>query len=136
MEGAHLSAKLMMQDGRVYVDSYGRPARLRSGPPAAPVITFPGNNDTIGDTLVVRGTAQPNATVTMKIQYVNRVLGIVGVRGTAGQQDIKVSPDGKWISAPINLASIFGRRDTEYTLSAVVLSTTNEQSAVTTVRFK
>src|SRR5207253_8432544 len=74
MQNAHLMATLVLPDGRVFTDSVERPATLQTGPPAAPIITSPGPNAQITDPLVVRGTAQPNSTVRLKIDYVSRLL--------------------------------------------------------------
>ena len=72
----------------------------------------------------------------LRSDYQCRALGILGVRWTAAAQEIKVGADGKWASQPINLNTLIGRRDAEYTLSAVAVSSTDETSPVTIIRFR
>ena len=136
MRDAHIATMLALPDGRKFTDTLERAISVNAGPPPAPSIIFPGPNDQFSNPLVVRGAAQPNSTVRLKIDYQSRALGILGVRGTAASQEIKVGPDGKWASQPINLNTLFGRRDAEYTLSAVTVSSTDETSPVTTIRFR
>jgi hypothetical protein len=137
MENAHLTATLTMPGGRKFTESYDKPARVRTGPPTAPVIEFPKPGDTLSNPLIVRGTAQPNSIVRLKVDYANRVIGgILGLKGTATQVDIKVDNDGKWQSPPLKVESLFGRRDTDYTLSAVAVNANEEPSPVTTLRIR
>jgi hypothetical protein len=137
MENAHLTVTLTGPNGRKYTESFDKSTRVRTGAPAAPVIEFPKPGDTLSNPLVVRGTAQPNSIVRLKIDYANRVIGgVLGLRGTATQVDIKVDNEGKWQSPPLKVESLFGRRDTDYTLSAVAVNANEEPSPVTTLRIR
>src|SRR5262249_13116993 len=108
--------------------------RISTGPPAAPVIVFPGKNDRLTNPLVLRGTAPPNSVVRLKIEYLNRVFGVLGLKGTADEEDIKVGPDGHWTSRPGDISTLLGSRGTEYTITALTVSRNNVPSTPTTLR--
>jgi len=136
MDKAHLIASIAAPSGRKYTDTFEKVATVRTGPPTAPVITYPGPNDRLTDPQVIRGTAQPNSTVRLKIDYTSKVLGILGVRGTAAQVDVKADKDGKWETKPLDVSSMLGSRGTEYTLTAVAINSNEERSQVTTLKFR
>lgn len=136
MENARLTATIVMPGGKKFTDTFGKMVKVSSGTPIAPVITSPGPDGAFSGPLVVRGTATPNSLVRIKVDYNSRALGVLGVKGTVAQQEIKVGPDGKWASTPIELSSLFGRRDTQYTLTAYTVTPTDERSPITTLRIK
>jgi len=137
MENAHLVVTLAMPNGTKYSDTNTRAVTVKAGPPAAPVITSPSANGRYsGGPLVVRGAATPNSTVRLKIDYASRILGVLGVHGTAAQQDVHVNADGNWASEPIDLTTVPGGRNTEYTITAVAVNAANQQSPATTMTLR
>jgi hypothetical protein len=136
MEDAHVTVTMTLPNGRKFTDTSEKAFSLRTGPPAAPVITFPTAADRFTNPLVVRGTAPPNSTVRLKIDYTGKVLGLLGVKGTASQVDVPVNAAGKWETPPLNLSNLPAARGTEYTLTALTVNANAQESAVTTLRFK
>jgi hypothetical protein len=132
---APLTVTLMTPDGEKFTEASERKVRVATGPPAAPAITYPGPADRLASPLVVRGTGTANSTVLLKIEYVNRVLGVFAVRGTAAEQEIPVDSSGRWVSKPIDISSVLGGRGTEYTISAVAVTPNNERSPISTLKF-
>ena len=84
--------------------------------------------------LVIRGTAAPNSVVRLKIDYVNRLFGVLGLRGTAAQVDLPVAKDGTWTSKPLDISSLLSSRGTEYTITAVAISQNEERSPTATLK--
>src|SRR5439155_1000551 len=133
---APLAVSLITPEGERFTDTTDRSVRIATGPPAAPLIAYPAKDQPLTNPLIVRGAAAPNSTVRLKFEYVDRVLGVLGVRGTADEQQIKVGADGKWASKPIDMSSLFGSRGrTEYTLTATAVSPNDEKSPATVLRF-
>ena len=97
---APLAVTLITPEGERFTDSTDRSVRI-ARTAAAPVIVYPAKDQPLADPLIIRGTAAPNSTVVLKFEYVDRVLGVLGVRGTADEQQIKVGADGKWALKPI-----------------------------------
>jgi hypothetical protein len=122
--------------GRTYTETSPDPVSVKVGPPESPKITYPGEKDTLTDPLVIRGTGVPGSTVRLKVDYREKVLGVLGVKGTAAQMDVVVRPNGKWESKPIDLGSLLRSRDTELTVSAMAVNSRQQESPLTTQRIK
>lgn len=125
---------LTTAEGEKFTSSTERSLQVATGRPAAPKITSPTDSDSLTSPLVVRGTAAPNSTVRLKIDYANPVLGVLAVRGTAAEVEIPVDKDGKWASEPINISSLFSSKDTRYTITATAVSPNEEISTPTTLQ--
>ncbi len=132
---APLTVTLVTPDGEKFTEVTERKVRVATGPPAAPVITFPGPADKPTNPLIVRGTGTANSSVLLKIEYTNRILGVLAVRGTAAEQEISVDSSGRWVSKPIDISSVLGGRGTEYTITAVAVTANNERSPISTFKF-
>ena len=136
MAGRPIAFRLRTPDGERFEQAGRNAARINTGKPPAPIVTYPGPGDAPADPLVVRGRATPNSKVRLKVDYENRLFGLVALRGTAVDAIVTTDRNGNWASAPINLGGIAGSRGVEYTLSATAISATEEQSDTTTARFR
>jgi hypothetical protein len=132
---SHLTASITASGGRKTNYTFEKNAS-RTGAPEPPIVTYPGPKDKITDPQAIRGTAQPNSTVRLKITYTSKVLGFLGARGIAAESDIKADKDGKWETKPLQLASVIGAQGTEYTMTVVAINENDERSSVTTLRFR
>jgi hypothetical protein len=136
LDKAHVTVSLTSPDGRKFTETHSEALSVIAGPPEAPKITYPGPNDKLTDPLVIRGTGAPNATIRLKLDYTEKVLGVLGVKGTASQMEVLVGPDGKWATKPIDLGSLTRSKDTQLTLSATSVNSRQQESPVTTLRIR
>jgi hypothetical protein len=127
--------RLTTREGETFTSSTDRQVEVALGPPAAPKIVSPKEGEAIPNPLVVRGTATPNSTVRLKVDYAEPVLGgALALRGTAAQVDIPVDKNGRWTSEPLDISSRFGSKDTKYTLTAVAVNKDEEESTPISLR--
>lgn len=131
---APVTVTMTTPEGEKFTSSTERSLQVTTGRPVSPIITFPKETGAITNPLIVRGTAAPNSTVRLKIDYVNPVLGVLAVRGTAAEMDIPVDKNGKWASDGIDISSLFNSKDTKYTITAATVSPNEEVSSPTTLR--
>ena len=136
VENARLTVRLVTPDGEKYVQQADRGFRVHTGKPIDPVITSPGPNDALSGPLVIKGKATPNTQVHVKVDYRNRVLGVVGVQGTASDTVVNVDKNGNWQTDPISLNGLFNSRGVEYTITAISTNAANEKSGQTTLKLK
>ena len=102
----------------------------------APVITFPGEKDAITNPLVIKGKATPNTQVRVKVDYRNKVLGLLALQGTAADTVVKADKNGNWQTEPINLSSLFNNRNVDYTITATSVNAADQESEPTTMQFR
>ncbi len=131
-----LAFRLKTPDGEKFEQAGRSAIRINTGKPSAPTVTYPGPNDAPANPLIVRGKATPNSRVRVKIDYQNKVFGLVSMRGTAADATVTADKNGNWESAPINVGGILGSKGVEYTITATAISASEEQSDTTTARFR
>ena len=131
-----LAFHLVTAQGAKYEQASHRAVKINTGKPVIPVITSPGPNQAPANPLVVRGKATPNSKVRVKVDYRNRVLGLVALQGTAADAIVTTDRAGNWQTDPINLGGILGSKGVEYTISATSINAANEQSETATTKFR
>ena len=102
---------------------------------AAPVITSPTDKASVGSPLIVTGTAAPNSRVRLKVDYVTTVLGALKLTGSVGEQVVDVDDQGKFGSEPINLGTLVKGKNTKYTITAVTVGASGQESEASKVEF-
>jgi len=127
---------LVTPDGQRFEQSSGRTIRVATGRPLAPVIVSPGPNSGLDNPLIVRGRAAPNARVAVRVDYRNKVLGLIALQGTAADTIVTADRNGRWETEPINLGGILGSRSVEYTITATAMNAADEKSDTTTLRLR
>jgi hypothetical protein len=135
VQHAVVAVRLTTADGEKFVQQSERAVTVNTGKPSAPVITFPGPNDTLTNPLVIKGKATPNMDVHIKVDYKNKVFGVLGLQGTAADAVVKADKNGNWQTEPINLNNLFSNRSVEYTISATALNAAEEKSEVASFKF-
>ena len=133
ISSAPVAVTLISREGEKYTSTTDRSLQVKTGPPPKPKFLSPKDGDAITSPLVVRGTAAANSTIRLKVEYANPVIGGLAVRGTAAQVEISVDKNGNWQSEPLTLSSLFGSRNTKYTLTAVAISQNDEESEPVTL---
>jgi hypothetical protein len=136
MGKSHLTASITAPGGRKTTYTFEKAATVRTSSLEAPIVTYPGQKDKLSDPQVIRGIAQPNSIIHLKIAYKSKMLGVLGARGTAAETDVKADKDGKWETNPLELSSVIGAQGTEYTLTVVAINGDEGRSPVTTLRFR
>ena len=131
-----IAFRLMTPAGEKFEQASGRAVKVNTGKPTAPIVTSPGPNEAPKNPLVIRGTSTPNSKIHIKVDYKNRVFGLIAVQGTAADTIVTSDKNGNWETAPIGIGGIMGNRGVEYTISATAINAANEQSETTTTRFK
>jgi hypothetical protein len=72
--------------------------------------------------------------VHVRVDYVNKVLGVVALQGTAADLIVDADRNGNWQTAPINLVRILSNRGVEYTISATAVNGAGELSPTTVLK--
>ena len=128
IESKPLAVRLVTPDGEKFEQASKNAVRVTTGKPTAPVVTSPGLNAAPTNPLIIRGKATPNSKVQVRVDYRNRVLGIVALQGTAADTVVTADKNGNWQTEPINIGGILGSRGVEYTISATAVNAANEKS--------
>lgn len=131
-----LAARLVTPGGETYTSQSTENVVISAGKPAAPVITQPGPGYAGSSPLVICGKAAPNTQVHVKIDYQNRLLGVLAVQGTAADLTVDVDKNGQWQTPPITLGGLLGGRGMEYTISATTVNAADQTSDTTQVKFR
>ena len=131
-----IAFRLRTPGGDKFEQSSRRPVRVSTGRPSAPVVTSPGPNQPPGNPLVIRGKSTPHSAVHVKVDYRNKVFGLVALQGTAADTTVTADRNGNWETAPINIGGVMGNRGVEYTISATAINAAQEQSDTVTTRFR
>jgi hypothetical protein len=135
VNGAHLVADLMAPNGAKFERQSDDVISVTTGKPAPPNIIYPAGNNAPSNPLVIRGTATPNARIRVTVNYNSKVLNVLAIKGTALDAVIQADRNGRWETPRVELNGLLNNRDVEYTISAVTVSGTNQQSDATVSRF-
>ena len=127
---------LVTPEGEKFEQASGRAVKVNTGKPTPPIVVSPGPNQAPSNPLVIRGTATPNSKVRVKVDYRNRVFGLVAVQGTAADTTVTTDKNGNWQTEPINIGGILGSKGVEYTISATAMNAADEKSDTTTTKFR
>ncbi|MCA1596880.1 MAG: hypothetical protein LC772_10720, partial [Chloroflexi bacterium] len=93
------------------------------GRPAAPTIDLPTAGSGIQAPLVVAGHADPGVQVHVRIEYDNRALSRIGLRGFSSDQTVTADDTGAWRTGPMSLDSLTPRaRHLAYVVSCEALN--------------
>ena len=131
-----LAFRLVTPQGDKFEQASRRAIKVNTGKPTPPVVTSPGPNQAPTNPLVIRGKATPNSKVRVKVDYRNRVFGLVALQGTAADTTVTADRDGNWQTEPINIGGILGNKGVEYTISATASNAADEKSDTTTTKFR
>ena len=131
-----IAYRLVTAEGEKFEQASSRAVKVNMGKPTAPIVVSPGPNQAPSNPLIVRGTATPNSKVHVKVDYRNRVFGLVAVQGTAADTTVTADKNGNWQTEPISIGGILGNKGVEYTISATSLNAADEKSDTTTTKFK
>ncbi len=103
---------------------------------AVPRITIPGNGDTVGKDLTVKGLADPGVDVKVKIVYRSKLLGLLTVTGVAAEETVKADDKGVWITRAIDLDKATGAKASSYTITAWAVAADGRQSEPASIEVK
>jgi len=134
--GQPVAYHLAMPDGTRYEQASGRAIRIATGRPLAPIILSPTANGVLSNPMIVRGKAAPFARVAVRVDYRNKVLGLIALQGTAADTIVTADRNGNWETEPINLGGILGSRGVEYTITATAMNAADEKSDTVTMRLR
>ena len=99
-------------------------------------MTSPGPNANVGNPLVIAGKARRNSRVQVRVDFKNRVLGLISLQGTAADVFANVDKNGNWQAEPINLGRGLINRGIEFTITATSINAVGESSEPTVIRFR
>ena len=140
IKNAPVTAHFTSSTGQSVTTTLASGLTIAAGAPNAPVITSPTENSTVTDTLTVQGTSSPNVTVRVNVTYISKQLGgLVSLDGAVGSKDVTADNNGHWAvtDMPLQTNSLFGfNRDTTFTVTAIAIAPSGEQSPATTVKVR
>jgi len=132
---APITASLTLA-GRTTTQTADQALNIAAGAPDRPTITSPQAGAAVGESLVLRGKAAPNATVRYRVDY-RGVLLIVPAGGTVAEGEVKANASGDWVTPEIRIGSApSGVRNVTYTATVAVVGAAGEQSETASVEFK
>ncbi len=137
VQDAPVTAKFAAADGTTVTTALKSGLTLSTGKPHAPQITSPSDGSQVGDTLTISGTSAPNATVRVTVDYVSRPLGgLLSLNGSAGSKEITADGSGKWSTNDFSASSnsLFGNRNTTYTITAITVAANGQESSPTSIK--
>lgn len=132
--GSKLSVRLITPAGEKFSQGATKAIEVKTGKPTAPKILYPKDSTSPSSTLVIRGTATPNTKIKLRISYRGKLAGLLTVKGSALDTTVTADKDGAWETQEVNLRGI--GNGVEYTLTAVSVNASDEESPVTTMTFK
>jgi len=136
VSGQPIAYRLAMPDGQRFEQASARSLRIAAGRPLPPTITSPAPNAAPSNPMIVAGRAAPHARVAVRVDYRNRVLGLVALQGTAADTIVTADKNGNWETEPINVGGLFRSRGLEYTITATTLNAADEKSEPAILRYK
>ncbi len=100
-----------------------------------PTITQPAEASSVKSPLTVKGTGVAESRVRLRVEYVTTVLGM-RMKGAITEQTVDVDSKGSFASQPVSLGTLVKGKNTEYTVTAVTVDTSGEESEPVVVTFK
>ena len=137
LNGATISGTLKVSSGQTYTapsDGTITVATEDAGSP--PVVSSPVAGRTVVSPLVITGTAPPNSSVHLTVEYSTTILGTFETTGELSDQTVGVNSQGRFQSSPVKLTTLLKGKNTEYTITAATVSANGVESEPTTVTVK
>lgn len=131
-----ISFRLLTADGQRFEQASRSVVRVATGKPVPPTVVSPAPNVVPANPMIISGRSARNARVHVRVEYRNRVLGVIALQGTAADTTVTADRQGNWQCDPINLGGILGNRGVEYTITATSINAVGEMSDPTIVRFR
>lgn len=100
---APVIVELIDEDGQVVREEASAPVVLGTRTAQPPRVLGPVAPVDLDAPLVVSGTAQPNATVQVQVDFTGRAFGAIPVNGTLGSQEVKADARGSWKTEPFEV---------------------------------
>jgi hypothetical protein len=122
-------------NGQTVTQTAGTSVTIAAGAPVKPTVTSPQSGATVGNTVTIRGTAAPNATVRYSVKYQGVIL-VVPASGTITDGEVKANDKGEWVVPDVRLSTAPGLSKVTYQVAATAVGAAGEESEVATVDFK
>jgi len=122
-------------NGRTVTQTAGDALTIDAGAPETPTILSPREGAAEGESVTVTGKAAPNMTVRYRLEY-KGVLLILPAGGTMTEGEVKADAQGNWRVADLRLSTPSGVRNVSYTLTAVAVNASGQESEAAVVNFK
>ena len=137
LNGATILGTLKVASGQTYtVQSEGTIAVSTGEAGAAPVITAPIAGRAVVSPLAITGTAPPNSSVHLIVEYSTTVFGTFKTTGQLSDQTVNADSQGRFKSSPVKLNTLLKGKNTQYTITATTVNSNGEESEPTTVTVK
>ncbi len=101
-----------------------------------PSITSPKTDDTIGNTVVIQGTATAADRVRVKVEYVGSLLGLLRTTGTVHEAEYKVNEDGTFNTDNISLRGLLNNNADEYIVTVTAINAKGRESEPVSVTYQ
>lgn len=101
-----------------------------------PVVTSPVADSTLGDSLVVKGTASNAKTVRVKVEYSSSLLGLLETSGLVREVELEVKEDGTFATDAIQLKGVLGSKADNYRVTVTAISAKGRESTPVVMNYK
>lgn len=131
-----ISATLVTSGGASYTIEARERIGLNAGPLGAPRITAPPAGESVTSPFHIRGIAEPNSRVRVKVDYATTALGLLRLTGTVFDRIIETDASGNFTTGDIRVEGTAGQRGTEYTVTAVSIDANGNESTPATLKLR
>lgn len=101
-----------------------------------PEVTSPKTDATIGNTVVISGTATSADRVRVKVEYVGSLLGLLRTTGVVHEAEYKVNEDGTFSTDNINLRGLLNNNADQYIVTVVAINAKGRESEPVQITYK
>ncbi len=137
LDGMVATARMKTRSGETFTTDVSLGTKVAGNDRLTPpTISSHTNGGNVGRTATFRGKADPNARVLLRIEFSQRVLGAIPMRGVIGEVEVEADARGNWETKEIDLDTGLGRSDITYTLTLVTLGEDDARSEPTTITLK
>jgi hypothetical protein len=131
-----ITATLVTSGGASYTIESRDRIGVNAGPLGAPRITSPGSGETVASPFHIRGVAEPNSRVRVKVDYEATALGLLRLTGTVYDRILETDASGNFTTGDIKVQGTAGQRGTDYTVTVVSIDANGNESTPSTLKLK
>lgn len=132
--GSKLKVRLVSPSGERFSQDANNSVAVKTGKPTTPKITFPHAGSNPSSPVVIHGTASPNTTIKVKVEYRGKLAGLITVKGVALDTTVHSDKNGEWETGEVNLKGVGS--GVEYTLTVIAVSPSGDTSDPAKLVFK
>lgn len=109
---------------------------FNAGPLSMPRITSHAAGDRVASPLVLRGTADRNSRVRVRVEYSALALGVLRMTGAMYDRVLDTDSSGAWSTGEIEISGVAASRGAEYTVTVTSVNSAGAESQPVTMKLR